>query len=58
MLLGREIKDTLGATCSMYEGNKKCTQEIGCETSRWRPFCYLGGNAKVRIKEIHWEGIN
>jgi hypothetical protein len=33
MLFGKEIKDKLGATSSMYEENKKYTEKIVCETS-------------------------
>jgi hypothetical protein len=33
MTVGKEIKDKLGAACSMCEENKKYTEEISCETS-------------------------
>lgn len=47
LLLGREIKDMVGAACSMYEGNIKYTQEVG-----WKR------TANVHIKAIYWEDVN
>jgi len=32
MLFGKEIEDELHATCSMYEENKKYTEEVHCKT--------------------------
>jgi hypothetical protein len=47
LLLGREIKDMVGAACSMCEGNIKYTQKVG-----WKH------TANVHIKVIYWEDVN